>query len=209
MIPDIPWYITAVTIAVDATIAAAVWTILSRSAARAGLPPADRAKLRIGTGVFLATWLGTVLLLAPAAGSLAGQDPFAITPLIPLSFALAVTAVALALWRSPAFRRALGAATVPALIGVQAYRLIGAQFVILHAMGRLPGHFAIPAGWGDVAVGLAAVAALGTFPLILVPAFAVPVSVLLHLAALVKLVAGGRRAPHPVPPSLQPERLRQ
>jgi hypothetical protein len=135
----------------------------------------------------------------------------------------------------------LAAAPLPALIGVQVYRTIGVVFVILLAQGQLPAHFALPAGWGDIAVGLSAplvalalarevrggrtlaaewnvfglldlvvavgmgtgflatflapdfatrvapAAAMGIFPLILVPTFAVPVSVLLHLIALARL----------------------
>jgi hypothetical protein len=142
---------------------------------------------------------------------------------------------------SPSVRRVLATASLPALIGVQVYRVIGLVFVILLAQGQLPAHFALPAGWGDVLVGLSAplvalalarkaragralaaawngfglvdllvavgmgtgylapllapdlgprvapAAAMGVFPLILVPTFAVPVSVLLHLIALTRL----------------------
>jgi hypothetical protein len=43
------------------------------------------------------------------------------------------------------------------LISVQVYRVIGgALFLPLYAIGTLPGHFALPAGWGDLAVGLLA-----------------------------------------------------
>ena len=36
----------------------------------------------------------------------------------------------------------------------------GAYFLILHSRGVLPGEFAIPAGWGDIAVGVAAIGVL-------------------------------------------------
>jgi hypothetical protein len=36
----------------------------------------------------------------------------------------------------------------------------GAYFLILYSGGVLPGEFAIPAGWGDIAVGLAAIVVL-------------------------------------------------
>ena len=36
----------------------------------------------------------------------------------------------------------------------------GAYFLLLHSRGVLPGEFAIPAGWGDIAVGVAAIGVL-------------------------------------------------
>jgi len=256
MTPHIPWYITAVVLTIDAAIVTAVWNILSRAAARSGLPPAGQRAVRTGAAVFLGVWLGGLLLLAPAPATLEGRDPFTITPLIPLALALPLAGVALALAASASFRRTLAAVTVPALVGVQAYRIIGAVFLVLYAQGRIAGHFALPAGWGDVAVGLTAplvalalargvagsralavswiafslldlavavgmgtgflapllapelgprvapVAAMGVFPLIMVPAFAVPISVMLHLAALVKLLGEARLARRVMPQTL-------
>jgi hypothetical protein len=146
---------------------------------------------------------------------------------------------AIAIWRSPEVRRLVEAIPQPWLVAIQFYRTLGAIFLILHASGRMPGLFALPAGWGDVAIGLAApVVALlyarnsgsnaavvrawnvlgladlavavatgfltspsplqlyafnnpneliSIFPLVLVPVFLVPLSVLLHIASLAKL----------------------
>jgi hypothetical protein len=44
----------------------------------------------------------------------------------------------------------------PWLIGIQLYRVLGLNFLVLYALGRLPAEFALPAGVGDVIVGLAA-----------------------------------------------------
>ena len=238
MIPVIPWYITLIVLATNLTIAAAVWGILSNAAGRSGLPPAAQRAARVGSAIFLGAWLGAALLSAPTPASLAARDPFYVTPLIPLFAVLGLTIASLALWRSVALRRVIAAAPLPALIGVQFYRSIGAVFVVLLAQGQLPAHFALPAGWGDVAIGLTAplvalalaravpggrtlaiswnvlglldlvvavgmgtgflapvlapdlgarvpaAAAMGVFPMILVPTFAVPVSVLLHVLAL-------------------------
>lgn len=238
MIRVIPWYITLIVLALNLTIAAAVWGILSRAAGRSGLPAAAQRTVRLGSAIFLGAWLGAALLLAPAPASLAARDRFYITPLIPLFVVLGLTLVALALWRSAALRRVVAAASLPALIGVQFYRTIGAVFVALLALGQLPAHFALPAGWGDVAIGVTAplvalalargvpggrtlaiawnvlglldlavavgmgtgflapflapglgprvppAAAMGVFPMIIIPTFAVPVAVLLHLLAL-------------------------
>jgi hypothetical protein len=255
MTPAIPWYLTLVVLATDLAIAAVVWRLLDVAAGRSGLPPAAARNIRFGSAAFLGGWLGLALLLAPTPASLAGGDPFSITPLIPL-FAVVPPALAIAWFaRSPALRAVLASVPIPALIGVQAYRLIGAVFLVLLARGAVPAHFALPAGWGDVAVGLAAPlvalalargarggtalglawntfgladlavavgmgtgllvpllapelgrvppsAAMGVFPLILVPAFAVPVSVLLHLLTLGRLArqaAAGRGVPAVVP----------
>jgi hypothetical protein len=42
------------------------------------------------------------------------------------------------------------------LVGLQFYRVLGAIFLLMYAQGRMPAAFALPAGAGDVAVGLLA-----------------------------------------------------
>ena len=241
MIPVVPWYLELISLATNLAIAVAVWSILSAAAGRSGLPPTTQRAVRFGSAIFLGAWLGTALLLAPAPASLLGRDRFYLTPLVPLFVVVPITIALLALRLSPAVRRVLATASLPALIGVQLYRSIGVVFLILLSLGRLPPHFALPAGWGDIAVGLTAplvalavarrvrgghtlavswnvfglldlvvavgmgtgflapflapglgspvppAAAMGVFPMVLVPTFAVPVSVLLHLLALGKL----------------------
>jgi hypothetical protein len=244
MIPEIPSLVTLLTVTTALIIPVAVWQIVSRGAVRADLAPADRRRVQVGTAVFLGGWALLALVLAPPASSLVGQDPYTLTLLIP-AFAAGGIGLALALIAaSPALRRALDGASLPALVGVQFYRVLGLQFVILTALGQLPARFGLPAGWGDVAIGLAAplvalaiargasharatgiswnllglldlfvavgmgtgmlpmlsgarlpaAAAMGVYPLILVPTFAVPVAVLLHLIALRRL----RHSQHPV-----------
>ena len=240
MIPVIPWYITLIVLATSLTIAVAVWRIFAAGAARSG-PSATQRKVRTGVALFLGAWLGAVLLLAPAPGSLLARDRFYVSPLIPLFAVAGLGGAFLALRLSPALRRTLDAASLPAMIGVQLYRTIGIVFLVLLTQRQLPAHFALPAGWGDIAIGAAAplvalalargvrgdvplavswnvlglldlvvavgmatgylapllapglgprvppAAAMGVFPLILVPTFAAPVAVLLHLLALARL----------------------
>jgi hypothetical protein len=239
MIPVIPWYLELIVLATNLAVGITVWRILSSAALRSGVPPAGQRRVRIGSAIFLIAWLGGILLLAPPAESLATRDPFYITPLIPLFVLGPITIVLLLIWGSQTFRHVLAATSLPALIGVQVYRTIGAVFLILLSQGQLPAHFALPAGWGDIAVGLSApfvafavargapagrslaalwsvlglldlmvavgmgtgflapllslgprlpsAGAMGVFPMIVVPAFAVPVSVLLHLIVLARL----------------------
>jgi hypothetical protein len=232
MIPHIPWPITLTVVALQPLIALAVWRTLAAGASR---------PVRLGLALYLFVWLGLAFVLAPSAASLAVRDRFYLTPLIPIFAAGSITIALVASALSPALRRAIEAAPLPALIGVQLYRAIGALFVILLSLGQLPAHFAEPAGWGDVFVGVTAplvalalvkggsggralavawnafglldlgiavgmgtgflapylmpelgsrvapAAAMGVFPLILVPTFAVPLSVILHVIALARL----------------------
>ena len=254
MIPAIPWYIELIALATNLTIAAAIWALLSSAAGRSGLPPVTVRRVRLGTAVFIGTWLGAALTLAPAPNTLL-TDPYALTPLVPVFVLVPITIALVAVLLSPALRRVLAAASLPALIGVQVYRLIGIVFVVLLALGQLPAYFAIPAGWGDIAVGLSAplvalalvrglpggralatawnvfglvdlvvavgmgtgilaplllpdlgprvpsAAAMGVFPLVMVPMFLVPMSVLLHLIALARLQQAGALDPTLVPRS--------
>jgi hypothetical protein len=62
------------------------------------------------------------------------------------------------IWRWPAVSRLIGAVPRHWVIAIQFYRVEGVTFLALYAAHRLPGLFALPAGVGDVAVGLAAAA---------------------------------------------------
>jgi fatty acid desaturase len=125
------------------------------------------------------------------------------------------------------------------IVGVQFYRSLGVVFLMLYAAGKFPGLFALPAGLGDVAVGLSApfvafayarnrregagaVRAWNMFgildlvvavtmgfltspsaitplevhptselitmmPMVMIPVYMVPLSIVLHIASLVKL----------------------
>ena len=156
MIPIIPWYITAAVIATEVAIAAAVWAVLSWAAGRSGLESAARRRVRVGSGIFLGAWLGMALLLAPAPASLLAHGEFYLPPLIPLFSAGSLVAVGFSFWRSPALRSVLAAVPLPALHALQVWRILGIAFVVLLAQGQLPAHFALPAGWGDVFIGLTA-----------------------------------------------------
>jgi hypothetical protein len=88
---------------------------------------------------------------------------------IPIGLALLMPLIlgVLAYARSAGFRRLLLRAGLRWLIGVQLWRIAGGLFLIDYARHELPASFALPAGVGDVLVGLAApfvavVAASGT-----------------------------------------------
>jgi hypothetical protein len=238
----IPAYIELIIVAGSAAIAIAVWGTLSMAARKSGLSGPEARRVGIGAALFLGVWLGAALLLAPDPSSLVARDAFYLTPLIPLFAGLSMVAVLIALWRSSSLRRALAAVPTPTLHALQVWRVVGILFVILFGLGQLPAHFALPAGWGDIFVGVTAplialalargmrgaaplaiawnvfglldlvvavgmgtgflapllepelgprvppAAAMGVYPMILVPVFAVPLSMLLHVIALPRVV---------------------
>ena len=61
----IPWYVTPIVLIVAATLTFWLYRLVSRAAIIADIAPTARARVRQGTGVFLATWLGLAFVLAP------------------------------------------------------------------------------------------------------------------------------------------------
>jgi len=112
------------------------------------MPVLAGAAALLGTWLVLAFWLG-------ARGFFHGSSTEAL-PMVAFGFA-APLVVALAILASSKIARDVVAATPQyLLIGVQLYRVIGAVFLVMFARGRMPGAFAIPAGWGDLLVGVTA-----------------------------------------------------
>ena len=58
--------------------------------------------------------------------------------------------------RSEMLSRIIDAVPQSWLVGIRVYRTIGLIFLILFGLGKLPGDFALPAGIGDVLVGVLA-----------------------------------------------------
>lgn len=76
--------------------------------------------------------------------------PIAITVAIPvLSFLAAYTLI-------PRFRQFVLSQDIRTLTMMQIWRVIGFVFLLLYSFSVLPGLFALPAGFGDVAVGITA-----------------------------------------------------
>ncbi len=102
----------------------------------------------------LALW-GVAIVWLGQAGAFAvdvGGVPIGIT----LAVSLPVILFLLAYRQSVAVRAWVGAQDIALLTAVQGWRVLGASFVFLWLFGYLPAMFAVPAGFGDVAVGLAA-----------------------------------------------------
>jgi hypothetical protein len=78
----------------------------------------------------------------------------------PLAFGLAAATpiVAFLVWfaASAAFRQFTLSLSLQGLTFVQSLRVVGYVFLVLAAYGILPRIFALPAGWGDIAIGITA-----------------------------------------------------
>lgn len=113
-------------------------------------PPAVdlmRTLLLLAGWFFLAVWMGVSGVLVAA-----GAPPFALgaTIILPLLlFALDSR------FGNPLFGGLLRL-DLPALIALHTFRILGVIFVVAWSAGTLPAGFALPAGLGDVAVGLSA-----------------------------------------------------
>jgi hypothetical protein len=197
--------------------------------------------LATSTGGVRNTVIGVVAawFLAALVGSWIGVFDTQPSPPIPLGlFAVVPIAVfGLAYLLSEEFRLFVLSLDLRVLTAAQTWRVLGAVFLILWAQGALPGVFALPAGWGDVAIGVTAplvawnwrrlfpgkifviwnvlgildlvVAVtlgvlssatplgilrgdvssrlMGQFPLSLIPTFLVPLFVIFHLIALIRV----------------------
>jgi hypothetical protein len=201
--------------------------------------PVDRSGrlFNLTVGVILTAWLG-IVLRATVTGQFvteAGQPPLALLAAVLLPVVLSVVVYG----SSARVRELVRAGDPEFLTMLQGWRILGGVFLVLLWFGMLPGAFALPAGLGDVAIGVTApfvaralavrgpegagrlfvtwqwlgildlVVAVGTgaasrtfpgsvadpasaermislsqLPLSLIPTFAVPLFVILHLASL-------------------------
>ncbi|MEY2443245.1 MAG: hypothetical protein QOJ46_2671 [bacterium] len=218
----------------------------------AGVAYAARAQRRPAVlwagGGAIAAWFALALVLARSGFYETTPD----TPLPPaIAFGIALpTALGCALLALGAARRAIGRLPLHWLVGAQAYRVAGGLFLVAWAQGDVPAEFALPAGIGDVLVGLAAPfvalhlaragidrarplvlgwcalgildlvvavtcglltapsvvqqlaladpnVAITSYPLVLIPTFAVPASIVLHVYVIARLRRQERTAAQP------------
>ena len=109
---------------------------------------ARQSRWIIGSALVAAAWLVGVFLLGGA-----GND--VLPPRIPVALG-ATLLLGYVLLLSPTFSRIVAAVPQHWLIGIQAFRMLGAVWLVRYFAGGLPGLFALPAGIGDVATGLLA-----------------------------------------------------
>ena len=133
-------------------VAAGTW--LSLSEALSQLPMAQHIKRnwRWGVAILLIAWLLVRLALAvrPPNGAVLT------TPFVVGFIVFGVSVGTLPLLISPVFRQIVRTIPETWLVGIHAIRVAGFLFLALLDMYLLPAHFALPAGYGDMTVGLLA-----------------------------------------------------
>jgi hypothetical protein len=151
---DPPGYLWAITIAGIIAIPAATCLVLYGGARRGGLGRTRAALLAGGAAVVLGGWF-------TASAEIAGHGGYHTrlghgVPWMPVA-AAGFLALLLALRRIPVVTRAL---TAPGMTGrlefPHTFRVAAVAFLITMALGHLPALFALPAGLGDIATGIAA-----------------------------------------------------
>jgi len=152
---DPPGYMWAITIAGIIAIPAATCVVLYGGAVRAGLSRRRAALLAGGAAVVLGGWF-------TASAVIAGHGWYHArlghgVPWLPAAVA-GFLALLLALRRIPVVARALTApGTVSRLELPHTFRVAeGTAFLLIMFLGHLPALFALPAGLGDIAAGIAA-----------------------------------------------------
>ncbi len=127
---------------------------LYRGGLAAGLSPRRAAGVAVTVGVVWGAWVGT-------SAALAANDVYhnqnATVPWLGIA-ALGAMIAALLASRIPVLARILAAsASTSRLAWPHTVRVLGVLFLIAMAQGTLPAAFALPAGLGDMATGVAAI----------------------------------------------------
>jgi hypothetical protein len=155
---DPPACVWAITIGGPTAIAATTCIALYGGAVRAGLGRRRAALLAGAAAVLLGGWFTATVVIAGHGwyDTRPGQVPW-----LPIAAAGSLVTL-LALSRIPVVARALTAPGMASrLVLPHAFRVTGVFFLLYLALGHLPALFALPAGLGDIAAGIAApVAAL-------------------------------------------------
>jgi hypothetical protein len=113
----------------------------------------SRPSVRNLTGTVLLAWF----LLALAASLLGAFDSQSRPPiLLGLAVVVPIVVFAIGYLASVRFREFVSSLDLRILTLAQTFRVVGIVFVLLYFQGALPGTFALPAGWGDVAIGVTA-----------------------------------------------------
>jgi hypothetical protein len=125
--------------------------VLATSAAS---PSGGRASIRLAVTIALAVWLLLVVSLG-AAGAFVGPPG---TPPLPIAIGVAAPLVLFFGWLrlSHSFREFVLSLDLRLIAGMQAWRWAGLGFLSLYAHNVLPAVFALPAGLGDMAIGVTA-----------------------------------------------------
>jgi hypothetical protein len=138
----------------DFLVIAVVSKWLGFSLGRIAAPTATRLRAWLSITLVLLAWYGVSTYLA--VHDVFRASSAAKFPALPFAVFLPIIAGLWWIFRSRIMAQVIDATPLSWLVGVQAYRVIGVVFLILLGAGQLPREFALPAGSGDVLVGLLA-----------------------------------------------------
>jgi hypothetical protein len=150
---SVPSYLTFFVLTGSITAITVLLFGLHRAFQRAVWPQTERAKTFWSLSAIIVGWyiVAVATSLSGWYGGVARK-----VPTIQYGLLVPVLVGVLLFWKWPRLRRALAVIPNEWIIGIQFYRALGVIFLILYSVGRLPGLFALPAGLGDVSVGLLA-----------------------------------------------------
>jgi hypothetical protein len=116
--------------------------------------PSGRGGIRLAVAITLTVWLLLVVSLG-VAGAFVGPPG---TPPLPIAIGVAAPLGLFfaSLRLSQSFRKFVLALDLRLIAGIQAWRWAGLGFLSLYARKVLPAVFALPAGLGDMAIGVTA-----------------------------------------------------
>src|SRR5207237_4543710 len=149
----VPGYLLPNILIGTVTVVAVALFGLHRALSRAGWPIRDRKHAFLSGSALLVGWFVAALVLS-WSGFYHGTPSRVLT--VPFGLLIPIAAGVVLFWRWPLLRRIVEAVPQSWIVSIQAYRVEGLIFLILYAGGRLPGAFAVPAGVGDVIVGMLA-----------------------------------------------------
>ena len=236
------WLFSAAMVAVNFFITLLLLSGVRRALLAVGKSDAEVRRIVSAVGISLWGWLILAVVLAWQGTFRSALDQP--VPYIALAIGLPILVGAWLVQRSQVVREIIVAVPQSQLVALQVYRVLGVIFLVLYTLGRLPGSFALPAGFGDLFVGLTALLVgaaylrdhpkrdefvglwngvgildlvvavttgflsapsrwqmlaldapnviIGSFPLVMIPIYAVPLSVVLHLASLKKFAISYR-----------------
>ncbi len=151
---DLPGYVWALVLIGVVGLPAATVVALGRGARAVRLGGRPTATIAVLATAVWAGWVAGSAALADAG--VYRPDGDAPDPWIAVTLAAVLTAVLLTT-RIPTVARILTDPATPARLALpQTFRIVGGVFLIVLGLGELPAVFAVPAGVGDIAVGVAA-----------------------------------------------------
>jgi uncharacterized membrane protein len=148
---SIPTYLPVSVLAGCIGTIAAVIVGLNQGLKRASWQAGERRSIVRTMAVVLVGWFALALALAILGVYQPNSDQL---PTIEFGIITPILIGGLFIWRSSTISRLIDAIPRHWVIAVQLYRAEGVTFLILYASKLLPGLFALPAGAGDIAIGL-------------------------------------------------------